>query len=75
MLAELLDLLTWLNVTIAWAASEMRYAAIWFPDDCLMVLDATRSHCDLRCAIDELMPDVRLRALPSHPPPSWRRAA
>lgn len=68
-----IDLLEGLGVTLAWAWT-MRYAAIWLPEDCIMVLDASLDRRDLDDAIDELLPDVRRHALPSRVPRSWSAA-
>lgn len=63
-------LLEGLGVTLAWA-NEMEYAALWLPDYCVMVLDASRGGQELSDAVDDLMPSVRRRALPSRLPRSW----
>ncbi len=50
-------LVAWLGITIAWADS-LSDAALWFPDERLMVLDAGRGRDVVRRAVQSLLRDV-----------------
>jgi hypothetical protein len=70
MTAAGVELLEGFGVTVAWAPS-MTYAALWVPDYCVMVVDASRDRFGLNEAIEGLMPSVRRRMLPEAVPADW----